>query len=119
MAVLEEKQRRNRAHAYLRFAIEALDIELRSLGPIKGATYGVWAEMFLGKSGKKSWVFEGLMQRAASKVGLDAVLFSEGAILKGFDLKTGRALSEAELKPFMKAFNLDKNTLRQIFGQGP
>jgi hypothetical protein len=109
----------NRAHAYLRFAIDALDIELRSIGPIKGVRYGVWAEMFLGKSGKKRWVFEGLMERAKGKLGVDAVLFSEGSILKGFDLKTGRGLSFAEMRPFQKAFNLTDEALKQIYGQAP
>jgi hypothetical protein len=109
----------NRAHAYLRFAIEALDIELRSLGPVQGVRYGVWAEMFLGKSGKKLWVFEGLMERGKSKLGLDAVLFSEGKIVKGFDLKTGRELSEGEMKPLQKVFDLGVDKIKQIFGQEP
>lgn len=89
----------NRAHMLLKYGLEMMDIQLRA-GSIGGERLGVSAEMFV-KFVKGEWIF--LARQSGSK-GLDALLFSEGNLLKGLDLKTGRFLTPAEMQPYASAF---------------
>jgi hypothetical protein len=83
----------------LKYGLEMFDLQLRSLS-IGGEKLGIASEMFT-KFGSGEWAF---IARESGSKGIDALLFAEGTLLKGLDLKTGRFLSAKELLPYAELF---------------
>ncbi len=83
-----------RAHAHF----EALNKVLNEIVKKAGKGFEVRVEEFRDAAGNVTG------RRAAGSVGLDAVVYHNGVPVAGFDLKTGRGWSPAELKVIQARF---------------
>lgn len=109
----------NRAHMFLKFQLELLDLELRNVVGPSGERLGVASEMFVKAAkriGRGEWVY---IQRIGGSKGIDAVMFSDGLPALFLDLKTGRLLSNKEIAPYLKAMGISADLLKQIPGYDP
>jgi hypothetical protein len=73
-----------RAHWYLELFMQDLDLALRKLTATGGDKYGLLSEVFVDRNGKM------VKRRAKNSLGVDVLLFRNGARILGLDLKTGK-----------------------------